>query len=462
MKKKTLLRFCVMVLCAIAVVLCLPNAEGSVFGATTTETVKDEQIADEVLVQKLKKITNKQTLNTEVLNSSADKYVNLNLSSSGATGSQIKDISGLALFKLSYTTTLNLTNNAITEIPKEVFDAMPNLNTLIVSNNQLQSLDLTGCYKLKVVDASGNMLESFNGFDLENGFNVNLSKNNFSEMSQIVLPDAISGATGTIELYNNNITDFTKINAYDFRLGVQGVAFNKTENEELRVEKSQKLVYFKTTAPHRVKVVVSKKNGETWQNVFEVKQWEETRERVEFNYTVGKYRVEYYYVDNDLTEYSISTYRHEETNEAEEYYNTVKSLLNYYNGLFAEYSVVPSTPTYSIKVKDVTYKEGELDKLKSKGTLYLTGDEGAQMYYRIGSNGEWISGNEVTLDRGGTYFIEVKAVVDGFESSTKLILINANPSLTLPSILLLILILVGAGVFFGVGYPLIRKYVINR
>ena len=82
------------------------------------------------------------------------------------------------------------------------------------------------------------------------------------------------------------------------------------------------------------------------------------------------------------------------------------------------------------------------------------------MYYKFGENGEWKKGKEIKLTKGGSYFIDVKAVVDGYESRTTTIFINANANLNIPTILLLLAIVLGAGILFGVGYPLIRKYVL--
>ena len=111
-------------------------------------------------------------------------------------------------------------------------------------------------------------------------------------------------------------------------------------------------------------------------------------------------------------------------------------------------------------IKGKTYNEEDIAKLKSKAQIVLTADDDAECYYKFGENGTWKKGSTIDITRGGSYFIEVKAVVGDYESKTSMILIDASANLAIPSILLILLIVLGAGLLFGVGYPLIKKYVL--
>lgn len=457
MKNKKHIRFCILILCLCMAIVFFPKSSGNAFAVS--ETVSEEQVGDDALYRKLKKITSRNILYADVLNSLTE----LNLSSeSGTSANQIADISGLSLFTMDNLKTLNVSNNALTELPESVLAQMPNLETLIVSKNQLTSLDVSGCYKLKTVDASGNVLVEFDGYDMvTQDFTINLSNNLFSSMSQIVLPEKVGGGTGIVELYNNNITEFSSSYDYTYRLGLQGLVFDKTE-ETYSIEKKEKIVFYKSDNVQRMKIVISKKVDNDWEEAVSVSDWLVSEAKTEYTLVVGTYRVEYFYVDTSNNEYSISSNRHPSTNQGDSYISMVEHLLTYYNGLYAEFDVVPSVPAYSLVVNGVTYGEGDMTKIKSQGKIYLKGDEGAEFYYRISGSNDWQKGSEIDIKRGGTYFIEVKAKVDNYESSIKTILINAEPNLKFPTILLLLLIVVGTLLFFGVGYPLLRKYVIYR
>ena len=428
-----------------------PRAE--VHAETPKTTVDETKIGDSALYKRLRQIAGRggTILYDEDFNKETEKCVNLDLS--GTTSSKIADLSGLKNFKLNYTKTLNVSNNSLTTISTEVLNCIPKLETLIVSGNQLTSLDLSGCYNLKVVDASGNLLTSFNGFDmLSNGCSIDLSKNSFTSMNQITLPESTTGTNGIIKLYNNNISDFKAVENYTFHLGLQGLSFDETKV----ITKAKVVKYYKSSEVHRVKIVITK--GE--EVVYTLKDWEVTEDETSLPLQVGEYQVEYYYIANDNTEYPLSTKRHQETIDSDSYYNEVKNIVKYYDNQFSKFTVIPTSPTFKYVIKGKTYNEEDIAKLKSKAQIVLTADDDAECYYKFGENGTWKKGSTIDITRGGSYFIEVKAVVGDYESKTSMILIDASANLAIPSILLILLIVLGAGLLFGVGYPLIKKYVL--
>jgi len=451
-KYKGICSLIILILTAV-VMFAVFTPRGEVLADTTTTTVDETKIGDSALYQKLRKLAGRggTILYDEDFNKETEKCINLNLS--GTTSSKIEDLSGLKNFKLNHTKSLNVSNNSLTTISTEVLNCMPKLETLIVSGNQLASLDLSGCYNLRVVDASGNLLTSFNGFDmLSNNCTIDLSKNSFTSMSQITLPEQVSGTTGTVKLYNNNITDFEGVENYTFHLGLQGLMFDETKV----ITKASVVKYYKSSEVHRVKIVITKGDD----IVYSLKDWEVTDNETSMPLQVGEYQVEYYYVSADNTEYPLSTKRHQETIDSDTYYNDVKDIIKYYNNQYSKFTVVPTSPTFKYVIKGKTYNEEDIAKLKSKATIILTADDDAECYYKFGENGTWKKGDTINVTRGGSYFIQVKAVVGDYESETSLILIDASANLSIPSILLILLIVLGAGLLFGVGYPLIKKYVL--
>ncbi len=457
MKNRKIARFAILIMCMFALCISFSAGRGAVFADSTGAQVTDSKVGDSALYSKLKSLALRtegvQTIRDNTFNKNLTAYVNLDLS--GTSSQQISDISGLKLFTLNFTKTLNISNNALTEVAADVLASMPNLETIIVSGNQLTSLDLTGCYKIKVVDASDNSLASFNGADINPAdCSIDLSKNKFSSIKYITLPQQPVGSTGTVRLYNNNIRDLETVSGYNIYLGLQGLTFNDTTV----LQKADTIRYYKSDEVHRIKTVIAKAGTP----VATICDWKVTKNYEEYALEVGEYTVSYYYVDasDENTNLDISTKMHRVTTTADSYYSKVSGILKYYNNQYNEFTVIPTVPTYQYMINDTLYDESEVTRLKSKATIMLSADSNADIYYKFGENGEWKKGKEIKLTKGGSYFIDVKAVVDGYESRTTTIFINANANLNIPTILLLLAIVLGAGILFGVGYPLIRKYVL--
>lgn len=456
MKNRKIVRFAILIMCLLALCLSFPMGKKAVFADATGVQVTDSKVGDSNLYSKLRSLALKNNkgsvIRDDTFNDPAFETLNL----SGSTSQQIYDLSGLKLFDLYYTKTLDISNNVIAEISADVLAGIPNLETLKVSGNQLTELDLSGCSRLKVVDASNNLLVSFKCGDINPAdCEIDLSKNNFSSIKQIVLPSQVVGGIGSVKLYNNNIRDLESVSGYKIFLGLQGLAFNDTTI----LQKSETIRYYKSDEVHRIKTVISKDDTP----VVTICDWKITKNYEEYVLEVGEYTVSYYYVNpsNENIDLPISTKMHRVTTEADtSYYNDVKNILKYYNDQYSEFKVIPSVPTYKYMINDVLYNEEEITRLKSKATIMLSGDSNADIYYKFGENGEWQKGNEIKLTKGGRYFIDVKAVVNGYESQTATIFINANANLSFPTIILLLAILLGTGILFGVGYPLIRKYVL--
>lgn len=422
----------------------------AVFPVARSVTYADTQITesdmdDSNLYSKLLKlgggIVRSETFNKE-------KYSTISLTgvTTANTDSNIVDLSGLMLFKFEYTKVLDLSNNNISTVSAEVLNCFPNLEELILTNNNISSIDLSGCYNLKRLIIDNNNLKkidlsSINPSDTE----IDLSNNYISSMSSIVFPSQLVNVNATIKLYNNNISDYVSSpSGYAIHLGIQGL-----HSSENTIEKKQKITYYKTDDEQSLKVVISQND---------VAKYTFTNDSVTTNATAisldnGDYDISYYYMGE---EEKIISNKGFTARTGDEYY---KDYFRYYK--YTQFQIVPSQPTFVYVIDGVEYDQSEVDKITKKVTIKIFADDDVTVYYSI-ANGKWQEGREITVTQGGRYIIDVKAVsLDGQYTSKGLnIFISASSSLKVPDILIVLLIVIGAVLIFGVGYPLLKKYVL--
>ena len=75
------------------------------------------------------------------------------------------------------------------------------------------------------------------------------------------------------------------------------------------------------------------------------------------------------------------------------------------------------------------------------------------------NGGEWVEGNIVECNHGGTYSIKAKVIIDGVESEVQNIWVRTSLNLYVPDALMLALILLLVLALFLVVLPIIsRKY----
>ncbi len=362
------------------------------------------------------------------------------------TDSNIVDLSGLKLFKFDYTKVLDLSNNNITTISADVLNCFPNLEELILTNNDINSIDLSGCYNLKRLIIDDNNLKKIDLSSINpSGAEIDLSNNYISSMSNIVLPSQTVNVSATIKLYNNNISDYeSSPSGYVIHLGIQGL--HSTDNT---IEKKQKITYYKTSDEQSLKVVISQNDVAK----YTLSNDSVTSNATEIALDNGSYDVSYYYLGE---EEKIISNKGFTVRTGDEYY---KDYFRYYK--YTQFQVIPSQPTFVYVIDGVEYDQADVDKITKKVTIRIFADDDVKVYYSI-ANGEWQEGREISVTQGGRYVIDVKAVsMDGQYTSRGLnIFISASSNLKVPDILIILLIVIGAILIFGVGYPLLKKYVL--
>jgi len=441
----------VLLLLVFMLVMVFPIADTTAYAATGTQVMSTD--IDTNLFAKLAKVRGTNYLTTESFNSS--KYESISLKGAGTvnTDSNIEDVTGLTKFKFEFTKKLDLSNNSIEFIDAETLSAFPKLEELIVSDNLLLDLDVTGCYNLKRVIVDNNQLTEFDATDMyATGAELDLSANMIGSVNDITLPSQMLDISMDIKLYNNNIQDFTSFGeGYTVNLGIQGL---RASSEDGNIEQKQNIVYYKTNDAQQLKTVITSNGVEKYSFVHS----EMTEDKLVVDLPNGNYEVNYYFVDvnNGNTLIESSTKRH--PNPASEQHYAEHIYLRYYT--YSEFSVIPTMPEFRYVIDGVEQGRNENVKITKKCTIKFNSDEGSKIYYQIG-NSEWFEGGEYYLEQGGSYQIRVKAVsADGlYESRVKTIYVNAAVNLTLPGILMLVLVVMLTILIFGVGFPLLRKYV---
>lgn len=165
--------------------------------------------------------------------------------------------------------------------------------------------------------------------------------------------------------------------------------------------------------------------------------FQETEKLKTFNLTVGEYRYEYVWSEEGT-----------ET-PAEDKYDTQRVYLS-----SAKFNVLPQKPNYVYVYKDKEYTS--LNKVTGAVTVKVSCEEGAVIMYQV-NNGEWKEGNIVECNKGGTYSIKVKAIIDGVESEVVGVWVRTSLNLYIPDGLMLVLVLLIALVLFLVVLPIISK-----
>ena len=441
MKTSTKNKYLIILILILFLVALFPAMQG--FAYADTQVVESD-MQDGNLYSKLLKAGG-GLLRSETFNKEKYSTITLQGVTTANTDSNIVDLSGLTLFKFDYTTTLDLSNNNITEVTADVLSVFPNLEELILTNNDIASIDLSGCYNLKKLIIDNNELTKIDltDFNPTNG-EIDLSCNYIDSINSITFPSQTINVSTKIDLYNNNITDYTTpVQGYTINLGLQGLQASGGN-----IEKKQQVVYYKTNDTQNMKTVISK--GTEVKYTFVSSEMTETRKELVFDN--GTYSISYYY-DNDGTEEIVSA-KGFTVRTGDDYY---KDYFRYYK--YKEFNVVPSKPTYVYVVDGVEYQD--VDKITKVSTIKVSADDDAVVYYSL-NGGAWVQGDEIPITIGGKYTIDIKATtLDGvYESEEVSIFISASASLKFPSILIVVLIIIVAVVLFGVGFPLLRKYVL--
>lgn len=436
---------CILIV-AILLTLFLPAFGRSKTTAKADTNLTESIIADNNLYRMLQQASREQGTGASLTDQSFKDTTELDLTYTSvgvpSDGKKIADITNLREFDLRKLKVLKLGNNNLTSIDANVFEGMLSLEYLDLSNNNLTSIDLSMLNTLKVLIINNNQLKKLDVSNLDTtGYNdgdsvLNVSDNPFKSISDVELPVVRTNSRLRVIGYNNNFTDITTLssNGFTYELGAQG--FN-----EKTIQLNSPLKYYNTgdaTISAKIYKITENENKEKVESLVKTMSDDANMPITTISLGVGNYRIDYFKDDVIINASNNDQYIWFESHE---------------------FSVVPNTPEYYFQVGNKTYNE--IDKLTRVGTLHIVADENATVYYSFGSGEKWQEGREVKLDKGGSYVVQFKSVVDGVESQVQGVMINASANIHIPDMFMALLVVGIALVFVAVVY-FVAKFLQRR
>lgn len=405
-----------------------------------TNTITDDYLYDALL--ELYKSVNTSykgsTLYSDMFNNEHFTEINLD-------NKNISSLEGMQKLDLGFLESFSVALNDLTEFDAKV---LKNVNvdkfkTLSLASNGLKTLIISENSKLtglENLDVSNNSITALNLNSIEaklpdTEFTLNVAGNPIKNMSDIVLPNKRIGHVN-INIINTNIYEISDeyfTDKYTLKIGVQGF---KSDDEKFYVDTLNNVKIYKINQPN-LRVDVYKIDGDRDVLVASVKDSDIAENYKKLELGVGQY--EYYYMlDNENV-------------EAYDKYDSQRAYLD--SGRFY---VIPQTVSYVYVYKGEEYEE--LRKVTGEVTVKLFSAEDATIMYQV-NGGEWVEGNIVECNHGGTYSIKAKVIIDGVESEVQNIWVRTSLNLYVPDALMLALILLLVLALFLVVLPIIsRKY----
>jgi len=355
----------------------------------------------------------------------------------------ITSLAGFEKLELDNLISFSANSNEISEFDKSFLRYIDEdkFTSLSLAGNELYEIDLSDFENLTYVDLSSNQLDYINfgaieGKTLGTRVNFNVANNELDSISDIVLP---SKRIGHIELniFNNNITDLTESYFTDFytmHIGIQGFATDTVA----KVDTANNLKIYPFNIDG-LSVKIYKTDGAADELVATITDADITENYLKMNLAVGEY--EYvYYLNNEKIDPRYD-------------YKKMYFVSN-------EVNVIPQKAKYLFTFKGKNYEE--IGKVTGKVSVTLSSvEEGATIHYQV-NGGEWIEGTVVECDKGGSYSIKVKTIINGVESDIENIWVRTSLNLYVSDWLMLILLLFLSLVLFLVVIPIISKKYFKR
>ena len=345
----------------------------------------------------------------------------------------IENLSGIEKMRFDNLKSLNIINNKIVSLPDNFFDRMGNLETLNLACNKITKVTFPSNSKIANINLSSNALTSANFSQLTSAnLNINVANNSITSIKNIGLPTRYDSIK--VNIINNNITDLTDEYFNDPKVqlfvGLQGVV---SANENVTIDTSTDLYFYKTNL-NNVYVKIYKVGTLSDELVRTISDSDVENNVLTLKFGVGKYYAEY--LDDSGALYVSG--------------DSDKNLYKSY-----KFSVIPTVCTIKYEFKGKIYDTFD-NKVTGKVKVLLSCEDGGKIYYKVG-NSDWIEGNEINCDKGGSYSIITKVVIDGVESKEKSTLVKTSLNVIIPDIVMLILILLFTLAIFVVIVPLVSR-----
>ena len=279
---------------------------------------------------------------------------------------KITSLVGLNLIKLPNLKRLILSNNNITGAVGD-FDFMPNLEKIDLSNNQVTSFDGKFSTKLNEVSLSNNNLSRADISSLVEDGNADLSFNNLKQFDDIVLPRVASTVSVT---HNFLLEDVPSDIACTIKMGFQGI---KNGDDIL---KTTKFRFYELDGVENLRLYKKLSDG-------------------------TYFLVETILPNNQVTNLNIAEYKLEfnETNDPKKYDDLT-------------FTCRPNSPTITVYANDEIIEDSSHI---FRQIISLKIEAEGEIYYKI-NNGKTIQGNEILINKSGSYTVTYWQNLEGMDS----------------------------------------------
>lgn len=283
------------------------------------------------------------------------------------SGKNISSLMGLNLIKLPNLKRLNLSNNKLQGYIGD-FDFMPNLEKIDLSNNQITGFSSKFSTKFIDINLSNNQLKSVDISSLTESGTANISFNNFSSFDQIIFPQTNCQIFAT---HNRLVDDIPSTVACTLNMGFQGI---KDGDDIL---KTTQFRFYELDGVENLKLYKKVRD-----NTYEL--------------------IDTILPNNKVTDIGIAEYKLEfcETG-TEKVYQDIHFVCR------------PNTPTVKAYSTDNTIVD-EGNHIFNQIIVLKIEAEG-EIYYKI-NNGEVVKGNEIKINKSGSYTVTYWQNLEGMDS----------------------------------------------
>lgn len=355
----------------------------------------------------------------------------------------ISSLNGLEELDLSNLVSFSVNHNRIETFDEDVFQHVniEKFNTLSLAGNSLSSFNIQNLIYLTDINLSSNGLSSLDlskieGRQKDTVFSLNIANNKFTSISNIILPTKRIGHVN-INLINNQISSIDDeyfSDKYTLSLGVFGF---KLIEEMLVADTKTNLLVGKTNLEN-VRIDIMRVDQDDDILVRSIREEDILGNYLTLDLEVGEYKYQFKYDNEDEDAYDA----YDE--------NGISYLKS------NRFNFIPQKVTYLYNFEGKDYET--LNKVTGVVTVKLFCEEGATIMYQV-NGGEWVEGNVVECDKGGTYSIKVKAKIGDFESEVESIWVRTSLNIYISDGLMLAMVLIFVLILFFVVLPLIsRRY----